>query len=142
MEQWWPVPKDDEYIPNFLKRTRDGTMPYLVMLDNKPIGYIQTYILDYNKHPWLPPLPTNTLGIDQFIGEPDYLHKGLGTLFIKAFIDYLTQRQDITCVILDPEPANLAAIRCYEKVGFKKVGEFQATFGPALLMRYDITPKS
>lgn len=41
-------------------------------------------------------------------------------------------------MILDPEPDNTAAIRCYEKVGFKKRGLFQATYGPALFMYYDL----
>ncbi|MCF7799992.1 acetyltransferase [Candidatus Babeliales bacterium] len=39
-------------------------------------------------------------------------------------------------VVVDPDPENKAAIRCYEKIGFKKIGEFQAPWGPALVMVY------
>ncbi|HSM07403.1 MAG TPA: hypothetical protein VLA33_00110 [Gemmatimonadota bacterium] len=35
----------------------------------------------------------------------------------------------------DPHPDNARAIRCYEKVGFKRAGEIVTPDGRALLMR-------
>lgn len=84
-------------------------------------------------------LPQATVGTDQFIGDSDYIGKGYGTLMIKAFIEFLQKIEPtITTVIVDPEPTNYPAIRCYEKVGFKKVIECMTPYGPALFMRYDI----
>jgi RimJ/RimL family protein N-acetyltransferase len=140
--QWWPVPKQEEdFFEHFLKRIRSkDTFPFMVLLNGKPIGYIQYYPLDISNNQWLPPMPSTTIGTDQFIGDPNYLGKGYGTHFLKAFIDYLTctLAADITTIIVDPDPTNYAAIKCYEKVGFKHMGTYSAPWGPALLMRYDI----
>ena len=60
---------------------------------------------------------------------------------MKEFINYLgTIEPTITTVIVDPEPENIAAIKCYEKVGFNPVGTYDVPWGgQSLLMRYDIT---
>lgn len=85
-------------------------------------------------------MPQTTVGTDQFIGELNYIGKGYGTLAIKSFILFLGKiNPNITTIIVDPEPNNYAAIRCYEKVGFREIGTFQTSYGPALLMRFDIT---
>ena len=60
-------------------------------------------------------------GIDQFIGEPEYWDKGIGTKFMKLVLQYLTNSKGAEIVILDPHADNPRAIRCYEKVGFKKI---------------------
>ncbi|HEX4069009.1 MAG TPA: GNAT family N-acetyltransferase [Candidatus Babeliales bacterium] len=65
--------------------------------------------------------------------------KGYGTLFIKQFINELTKIEPwVTTVIVDPDPENVAAIRCYEKVGFIRVSVFDVLGDKHLLMRYDI----
>lgn len=139
---WWPIPDvQEDFFKSFLERIRAGIKkPYIVSLNDLPIGYIQSYSVDPLTHPWLPKLPNNGnfIGIDQFIGEPDYLYKGLGPLFIKQFIDDLITKDPNLTIIVDPDPINPIAIRCYEKVGFKKLGEFQAPWGPALVMIYKL----
>jgi RimJ/RimL family protein N-acetyltransferase len=139
VKQWWPVPeKKEDFFNSFLKRIRSTEIvPYIVLLNDKPIGYLQSYPVDRSKSTWLPDLPDGTIGIDQFIGEREYVGKGFGTLFIKDFIHFLQNKNNHFTVIVDPDPNNLAAIRCYEKVGFMKVGEYQAPLGPALIMRFD-----
>jgi aminoglycoside 6'-N-acetyltransferase len=135
--QWWPVPrKDEDFFNSFLKRIRSGTKPYLVLCNDLPIGYLQCYDVNLATNSWLPKLAGNMIGIDQFIGEPDYLGKGIGTLFIKKFVENLIAKDGSLTIVVDPDPTNAAAIRCYEKVGFKKHGEYQAPWGPALLMVY------
>ena len=83
-------------------------------------------------------MPTQgaVVGIDQFIGNEEYLYKGFGALFIKVFIDQLVAQDPKVMVVVDPDPDNAAAIRCYEKVGFEKLGEYQASWGMALVMMY------
>ncbi len=136
--KWWPTPKEDEdFFAHFLKRIRSkDTFAYLVLLDNEPIGYIQYYLIDKQKNPWLPELPEKIVGTDQFIGRPELIGKGLGPEFIKEFIESILFTKEIDAVIVDPEPKNKAAIRCYEKIGFKLLGEFQAPWGPAQVMIY------
>ncbi len=147
VEQWWPVPREGEdFFNSFLKRIRSGTQPYLVLCNDIAIGYIQCYSVDLTKSTWLPKLSDNKtgniIGIDQFIGEPDYLNKGIGTLFIKEFVKNLIAKDKTLTIVVDPDPTNAAAIRCYEKVGFKKLGEYQAPWGPALVMSYKLNAKN
>ena len=144
VKKWWPVVEKDEKIEDFLKRIRSkDTFGYMVKLDEKLIGYIQYYYVDRTNEKtgsWLPELPKTTIGTDQFIGDSNYLHKGHGTRFIKEFIKYLsTIEPQVSTIIVDPDPTNLAAIRCYEKVGFKKMDVYSAPWGPAFLMRYDFS---
>lgn len=144
VQKWWPIPTEQEVYAHFLKRIRSkDTFGYLVLMDDMPIGYLQYYYLDPSEAKtgaYLPvTLPKTTVGTDQFIGDPHCLGKGYGVQFIKAFIDYLRIIEPtITTVIVDPEPVNTVAIRCYEKVGFKRIIEYKTPYGPALLMRYDI----
>ena len=83
-------------------------------------------------------LPKTTVGMDQFIGDVQNIGKGHGTLFIKEFITKQLQMFGITTVIVDTYPENAAAIRCYEKVGFKRLGIYQAPLGRTFLMKFTI----
>ncbi len=143
VRRWWPILEKDEVVEHFLKRIRSkDTFGYIVTLKDTPIGYIQYYYIDPTGEKTgkcLPKLPTTTVGTDQFIGDPLYINKGVGTRMIKEFITYLGRIEpNITTLIVDPEPTNYAAIRCYEKVGFKRVGVYKTPWGSSLLMRYDI----
>ena len=40
-------------------------------------------------------------------------------------------------VVIDPDPANLRAIRAYEKAGFRPFDARTSAYGPALLMARD-----
>ena len=40
---------------------------------------------------------------------------------MKLVLNYLTSEKSADSIILDPHADNLRAIRCYEKVGFKKI---------------------
>jgi RimJ/RimL family protein N-acetyltransferase len=139
VRKWWPVPGSyKDFLHSFLEKLRKNNKSYLVFLGTTPIGYIQYYQVDRIEK-WLPQLPEHTAGIDQFIGEPEYLHKGFGTLFIKQFIEFLSmQDKNLSTIIVDPEQINRVAIACYKKVGFKEIGRFRAPWGPALVMRFDI----
>lgn len=141
VSKWWPVPdKEDDFFNYFLPKIRSkNTFPFLVSMNENPIGYIQYYYIDRTLEKfgkWLPELPLYTVGIDQFIGDPRCIGKGYGTLFIKNFIEELKEKLEpnISTIILDPTPDNHAAIRCYEKVGFKSVGTYTMPDGYVILL--------
>ena len=97
----------------------------------KPIGYFQ-YYLDYFASDGL-------IGIDQFIGEENYLNKGVGTNTIKMFVEMIVRQHKPKAIIIDPSPENKRAIRCYEKVGFKHYENKKDENGnPAYMMRLEI----
>ncbi len=143
VEKWWPTPKENELMEYFLEKIRSkNSFGFVVFLEETPMGYIQYYYIDRKNEKtgfFLPPLSDETtVGIDQFIGDPHYLHKGYGTLFIKQFIaELLTIKPEITTIILDPDINNIAAIRCYEKVGFTRVCTYEKSGETSLVMRYD-----
>ena len=95
----------------------------IIEYQGQVIGYLQMYKLDNEALEEYSYQSTNKViyGIDQFIGEPEYWDKGIGTKFMKLVLQYLTNSKGAEIVILDPHADNPRAIRCYEKVGFKKI---------------------
>ncbi|MCI5053177.1 MAG: GNAT family N-acetyltransferase [Simkaniaceae bacterium] len=82
---------------------------FIIKEANRPIGYIYFRQDD----------PNGTYSIDIFIAKTTHLNRGLGTLIIKTFCHRAFENRQVRRIIIDPAKDNLAAIRCYEKVGFK-----------------------
>ena len=68
----------------------------------------------------------DTITLDLFICDPNYLGKGLAAAMIRDFL--LSQFSNVKRVLIDPEATNTRAIHVYEKVGFKIIGEFIASW--------------
>lgn len=60
-------------------------------------------------------------GMDQFIGEPDYWNRGIGTRVIQETVNYLAEHRKASKIVMDPQTWNTRALRVYEKIGFKKM---------------------
>lgn len=136
-EQWIELPhvKDvwfiEGYEPssNILNKIEGNgyVFPYAILIDSKPIGYIQSCDLFACKN--LCPEPgglftnesSGTWCMDLFIGDPDYLDRGFGTEIVKRFCDKLFTENQAKLILIDPAEDNKRAIRCYEKAGFKPV---------------------
>lgn len=98
-----PDSGDEEEVERFvLLWSPDDRVP------PRPIGYFQWYLI-----------PGGPAGTDQFIGEPELLDQGIGTAAIRQFLGLLIAAHDPPRIIIDPDPRNARAIRCYEKVGFR-----------------------
>ena len=90
---------------------------------NVPIGYGQAYRLSgelFDEYDY-PDDGRIMYAMDQFIGEPEYWNKGIGTSFLKLMADYLKEQKAADIILLDPHKNNYRAIRAYEKAGFKIV---------------------
>jgi RimJ/RimL family protein N-acetyltransferase len=105
--------------------------PYIVMLQGKPIGYIQSYVVD-----------EKTFGINQFIGLEEFVDKGLGSMFVKEFTDELLLNKKVTRIITDPGVLNLRAQKAYEKAGFKKITKKSDNNDTVVLMEKKIKKAS
>jgi RimJ/RimL family protein N-acetyltransferase len=66
--------------------------------------------------------------LDIFIGDTNYLGKGLASTVIKEFL--VSRFSDISEVFIDPEKDNVRAAHVYQKVGFRVIGEFIAPWHP------------
>ncbi|WP_311285087.1 GNAT family N-acetyltransferase [Rossellomorea marisflavi] len=62
----------------------------------------------------------NSSRTDQFIGDSRYWNKGVGTLMIKAMVEYFMLEKGLHRLVMDPMTWNRRAIRCYEKCGYSK----------------------
>lgn len=99
--------------------------PFIILLNQKPIGYI--VYSDLYLYKTLSPQPKGnftdepegTFCIDLFIGTPEYRDKGLGTKIVEAFSKMLFEETQVKRILIDPDASNKRAIRCYEKAGFK-----------------------
>lgn len=102
-------------------RGEEPTDPYLILYANRPIGYIQTYMIrDHLEYAAVVDADADAAGVDLFIGEADYLHKGLGSKILRAFLrDVIFGAGDATRCIIGPSETNRIAIRAYEKAGFR-----------------------
>jgi len=111
--EWWADEALglDEIIAKYSPRIdgKEDVRCFVIVLDDAPIGYIQDY-----------PAGENSAGIDLFIGEVQFLHRGLGASIIRQFLnDVVFANPVVATCIIDPSLSNRAAIRAYEKAGFR-----------------------
>lgn len=134
--EWWnDCLTPEEIKEKYGKRVGDSVVcPYIVYLNDTPIGFIQYYWANKVGGEWWPNEDENTVGLDQFIGEENYVNKGFGTLMLKAFIQFLFQHPRIKKIITEADPYNLRAKRCYEKAGFHEAGMINTPDGKSILM--------
>lgn len=127
---WWPVAPDLGDADFQSGRVR----PWIVCFEEQSIGYLQDYkIHDWADHPYWHVL-TGAVGIDQFIGDPAFLGRGLGKAMVAAAVERLIA-EGVPLVVTDPDPQNARAIAVYEAAGFVSTGRtFETKDGVTLLM--------
>jgi RimJ/RimL family protein N-acetyltransferase len=130
VKQWWDDGDDtlEKVVRNYGEQ--EATLERFILVGSyesgeKPLGYFQYYLI-----------PDGSVGIDQFIGEEEYINRGVGTKAIQMFVEMIMRELKPTSIILDPSPENKRAIRCYEKAGFKHY-ETKAEEGLAYMMRLE-----
>ena len=132
VKQWWDAGEDTpEKVARNYGEEEEGLERFILVEAEesieKPIGYFQHYHV-----------PDGSIGIDQFIGEEDYINRGVGTRAIRMFVEMIMREHKPSRIILDPSPDNKRAIRCYEKVGFRYYETQQGVEGGlAYMMRLD-----
>ncbi len=126
--EWYPI--DDISSPP-LELVRRHYLPmiggdepthgFVISLNGNPAGFIQAYMIDdhpdYSRAVQAGP---GAAGVDLFIGEKDSVHRGLGPRILDSFLKQVVfGHLRATACIIGPQPGNRAAIRAYEKAGFK-----------------------
>ncbi len=72
----------------------------------------------------------DAITLDLFICDLNYLGRGFGAQMIREFL--MSQFSHKTEVLIDPEATNSRAIHVYQKVGFRIIGSFVASWHPVL----------
>lgn len=125
LKWWWGgiaptyAAVEEKYAPR--ARGEEPTDQYFILHAGRPIGYIQTYMIrDYPEYAAAVGVDEAAAGVDLFIGEAAYLHKGLGSHILRAFLrDIVFGASDVASCIIGPSETNAIAIRAYEKAGFR-----------------------
>lgn len=93
----------------------------IIEYENQPVGYGQAYQLSgelFEEYDY----PDNgkvVYAMDQFIGEPAYWNRGIGSASLQMMASYLKTSKGADRILLDPHKNNYRAIRAYEKAGFR-----------------------
>ena len=106
--RWWEPPDEGWPLapqPNLTALT--------VLADGEPAGYVQFEEEPEPRH--------RSADVDIFLG-PDHTDRGLGTETMTIVVRLLTEERGHHRITLSTSPQNERAIRCYEKVGFRRVG--------------------
>ncbi len=82
---------------------------FVVLLQDKPIGMIRNFNRDGDSE----------ISIEHFIGIPEFINKGIGSLFVKKFTDDLLKSKKIKKISADPKILDLRAQKSLIKAGFK-----------------------
>ncbi len=125
LAQWLADPRNARHWggPDQMQSLRDHlTDPrvaqWIVTRDGTDVAYVQDYdIHAYPDHP-LAALPKGARGIDTFIGDSRWMGQGLGPAYLARHAAGLFER-GVPALGIDPDPDNEAALRAYEKAGFR-----------------------
>jgi aminoglycoside 6'-N-acetyltransferase len=125
---WWSKRETyDDVVEHYLPAIegRDPTELYLIVLDDRPIGFIQTYLVcDYADYAGLVGVGEGVAGVDIFIAEPELTRRGIGSEALRAFTrDIVFARPTTIACVADPDAENVASIRAFEKAGYRVVRE-------------------
>ncbi len=106
--RWWDVPDEGFPFTDEPEATR-----LTIEVDDRVVGLIQY---------WEEPDPKyRHAGIDLFL-DPALHGRGLGTEAVRRVVRHLIDDRGHHRLTIDPAAENTAAIRCYEKAGFRPVG--------------------
>ncbi len=134
----------EKYEP-YIRGERKSLEAFIIHLNNRPIGYIQMYnAFDFPRDGFDPKdVWSDEMGslaaIDFYIGDPDYIGKGLGTEILKVFLsDHVFPLFD-ACLV-DPDKKNKIAISTYAKAGFSTINETDTTIVMIAKREEEINP--
>jgi RimJ/RimL family protein N-acetyltransferase len=126
VRRWWHAEGtsyaeiEDHYLPGI--EDRDATKLFLILHEDEPIGFVQSYRISADDDETYANLvgAADSAGVDLFIGEAEYVHRGLGQHVIRRFLsEHVFSDSGVEVCVIGPEPKNTAAIRTYEKAGFR-----------------------
>jgi aminoglycoside 6'-N-acetyltransferase len=106
--RWW-----DEPEPDFPWEEDPDTVRWTIVVDGAVAGLVQFWEETEPKY--------RHAGVDMFL-DPALHGQGLGTEALRQVVRHLLEERGHHRIAIDPAAANAAAIRAYEKVGFRPVG--------------------
>ncbi len=133
VRRWWSDdPRERDYPEGTLADWRaamggeDPTDLFVIHLDDRPIGVIQSYrVHDHAEYVAETGITEPAISVDVFIGEPALIGRGHGPALLRAFLPLAFERYGLDYCVIGPAKANVPAIRAYEKAGFRWLKEYR-----------------
>jgi aminoglycoside 6'-N-acetyltransferase len=119
--RWWPEITEPELVAK--AEGRDRAEAFAIEHDGKLVGLAELWEEENPEY--------RHAGIDLFL-DARWQGRGFGRDAVRALARFLVEVRGHHRVTIDPAVANERAIRCYEAVGFKRVG---------VLRRYERDPQ-
>jgi aminoglycoside 6'-N-acetyltransferase len=110
--RWWPGLTPEEVLPKARGEDEDITV-FAIVVDGEVAGMIQHHEESDPEY--------RHAGMDLFLGTA-FQDRGLGTDTVRTLARHLVRDLGHHRLTIDPAADNERAIRCYEKVGFRRVG--------------------
>jgi aminoglycoside 6'-N-acetyltransferase len=136
VREWWQLdPRTAEEVEaKYGPRVEQPwpTASHIMLYDGKPVGFMQDYLIrDYPEYASAIQVDDDAAGVDLFIGEEAYAHRGLGPVLLRAFLRMVVfARPEVGCCVIGPAASNHSAIRAYEKAGFRSLKTIQVPGEP------------
>lgn len=125
------------------KNSNNKTYAYIICVNKEMIGYIQAY----NAHDFahengldLSVISGSICGVDLFIGDSNFLHRGWGARILNEFEKQILTSHFDWCLI-DPAKDNLSAIKAFTKAGFTVFDKFQTKSNAWMIKELSDAPK-
>jgi aminoglycoside 6'-N-acetyltransferase len=126
VKKWYaPEPTSfAEVLARYAPRTEEASVvrAFIIQADSADAGYIQTYSIDeFPEYERTLGCEKGVVGMDLFIGDDWRQRHGLGSQAIRRFVDEMifSRYGALACVAGAPA-GNVAAIRAFEKAGFRR----------------------
>lgn len=140
--EWWGDPKTELGYIRDMVEGRDTCQPFIFHLRGEPTGYIQVWAIGLHQtpewaadSPWLMELPADAVGVDLSIASEAHLSRGTRSFVLRVFAEELARRGHTT-IIIDPDPANVRAVRAYHKAGFRPIARLEGRTEDVLIMQF------
>jgi aminoglycoside 6'-N-acetyltransferase len=138
VKRWWDdgvkLPYPDAEIEDYREaiRGKDPTYHYLAHIDGRAAGMFQHYrIGDSPEYAEALALGEDAIGVDLFIGEADLVGRGHGPAMLRQFLrEVAFPFHGMDVCVIGPSVPNAAAIRAYEKAGFRALKEVRVPGEP------------
>jgi len=141
--RWWTRRETLEEVEEHYLPAIEGVVPshhHLILLDERPIGLIETYLVADFAEEWPVEAGPGVAGVDLFIGEEELLHRGLGPQILRTFLrDVVFADPAVAACVAGPDVRNQTSIRAFEKAGFRRLGtmEIPGEEAPEQLVRIE-----
>ena len=111
-DEWIHEIKEREGSFNFLSH-------YIILENNKPIGFCQFYDCFDAKEDWYSvECPNKIYSIDYLIGEENFLRKGYGKEIIRILTNKIIRDKNPKAIIVQPEQENIASCKALLANGY------------------------